>query len=88
MEDIKKRNWDDNPRGFFDAYFDINNNAVCFFMSPVSKTFSFYTWNDGEMMEEELTITGETIALFGQVAFDKLEFESRNFLQFMKKEVE
>ena len=88
MEELKKRNWDDNPRGFFDAYFDKNNNAVCFFVSPLLTMFSFFSYIGNDVTEEQLTITGETIALFGELVFGRVEIGDKHYLKFFKKEVE
>ena len=89
MEKIKQRNWDDNPRGFFKAYFDAKYNAGYFFISPISNTFSFFSYNKAEgIIEESLSINKDTIVLFARLAYDKLNGEDNNLWKFEKKEVE
>lgn len=88
MEKLKERNWDDNPRGFFKAYFDAKYNAEFLFISPLCNKFSFYSYINGEVCEEKLTINKDTIVLFARLAYDKLNGEDNNHWKFEKKEVE
>lgn len=88
MEEFGKRNWDDNPIGFFNAFFNPKYNAGYFFISDLQKKFSFfsYTKEDG-LNEETLSITKGTLILFARLAFDKLEGKNQ-YWEFTKKEEE